>query len=436
MNQTMDVQEVETEEITFESELQQKISKELVKRNVTDAVISKLKGEFAGLTLKSPTDKESYLQLKESRLIVRKVEILGEKAFKKLKEYPNQVRNYILDKEKEFANKFSVIYPNLDEGIKTFEDEVERKENEEKELKEKAFQHRQGTLIKYGAQYNNGSFELNHISYEIGNIKDADEEIWESIIIPKYKAEFEKVQAEIVRQEEERKAAALKLKEEQDELNRQREEMDKQRKELADQQAAMQKLKDDSEREQRLSDQKMLDEENEKRNKVVQARINRLYSINILKSPYIDKSYSFVDDEINYSEQLISNKISIPADLFSLYDSEWDNLVEELSGHFQKKKKEVIEKRIADTEAQRQIDIELALQTERERVAEQKRLSDIKEAKQKQIKEEELSQGRDKRKWEEFLRQLNEVEFMEMNSTIYKRKVAIAKEKISEIVNL
>ncbi|MEO7046573.1 MAG: hypothetical protein ABI091_14780 [Ferruginibacter sp.] len=429
MNQTLEVLEVEAEEIPLEK----KIENALVKENVTDKVIASLKEKYGSLRLKSIDDKESYLEIKDGIKHIRKVEIIGEKIFKSLREDAIKTQKYCLSKEKEFLSKTGEFKNPLDGEAKKFEDEVERKEIYEKKKREAAFQQRQSTLIKYGAHYNNGSFELNHISYEIDNIRESDQEIWESIILPKYKSEFEKLEAIKVAQEKEREAESLKLKQEQNELIRQREEMDKQRRELADAQAAIQKMRDDSEREKRLADQKKEDEEKEKRNKVVEARIKRLYSINISKSPYIDKSYSFVDDGINYSEQLISNKISIPGDLFSLSDTEWDNLFESLTGLFESKKKEVEAKRLSDAEEQKKKDIEAALQKERDRIAEEKRLSDIRAEQERLKKEDALAQANDKTKWNEFLNQVWALKFPEMKSGIYKRKVTISKEKIEEI---
>lgn len=421
---TLNVIDVEAEEIPLEVELDGKISKELVKVNVTDTIISRLKDEYSGLTLKSKDDTESYLELKEARKVVRKVEILGEKAFKELKEYPNKVRFYILKKEKEFAEKFAGIYPNLDNGIKEYEDEKLRKETEEKERREKAFQQRQATLIKYGAQYNNGSLELNHISYEIDNIRDSDEEIWESIILPKYKAEFDKNESERVRIEKEREEAALKLKQEQQELLKQQQEMERQRKELADMQAEMQRQKDEAEREKKRIEQDEYDRRSREIRQRIDKRCDQLFFIG-MKLNGQNGNYFFEDVNVDYNTEI------------SLLDNEkWNTLISKITPIIEERKKAILEKQIAETEAKKQADIEAALEAERDRVAEEKRLEQIKLEQEKQRKEEELSQGRDKRKWEEFLRQLNEVDLMEMNSTIYKRKAAIAKEKISEIQDL
>lgn len=421
---SLEVLSVEAEEMPLEVELDGKINKELVKVNVTDVIVAKLKEQYSGLTLKSKDDTESYLELKEARKVVRKVEILGEKAFKELKEYPNKVRNYILKKEKEFAEKFTVIYPNLDNGIKEYEDEKLRKENEEKERKEKIFQERQATLIKYGATYDSGSLVLNHISYEIDNIREADEEIFTSIILPKYKDQFEKAEAERVRLEKEREAAALKLKKEQEELKKQQEEMDKQRKELAKAQAEMQKMKDDAEREKKRQEQEKFDLQQKERREKISKRINQLSGLGLV--------YNMEHDSYIFEDTAVSRVVEIEG----MNDKDWDDMVIKIIPGIEKNKKQLEEKRIADEEAQRQRDIEAALQKEREKVAEQKRLDELKIEQERQRKEEELEQANDKTKWNEFLKSIIPSSYPEMKSGIYRRKVNISREKLEEIISL
>lgn len=417
---TLEVLELEAEEIPLE----EKIEKALVKENVTDKVIEELKERYSGLKLNSVDDKDGYLQIKEARKNVRAVGIITEKLCKHGREDAIKEQKLWLAKEKEILDKIAKVQTPLDDEIKKFEDEVERKENEEKERKEKAFQERQATLIKYGATYDNGSLVLNHISYEIDNIREADEEIWDNIILPKYKAEFEKAEAERVRLEKEREAAALKLKQEQEELNRQREEMEKQKEELADAQAAMQKMKEDAEREKRLAAQNKLDEEMKQLTIRNTQRADQLGKLGMELNKNYD--YFFADITVSYD-----------FDIKSLTNEEWDALIAKITPVIEERKEAIEAKRIADAEAQKQKDIEAALQKERDRVAEEKRLEQVKAEQEKQRKEEELAKASDKEKWdmwvEAFGRQLPPTT---MKSTIYKSKVSIAKEKIEEILSL
>lgn len=50
--------------------------------------------------------------------------------------------------------------------------------------------------------------------------------------------------------------------------------------------------------------------------------------------------------------------------------------------------------------------------------------------------EEELEQANDKKRWEWFIGQLEKIEFIEMKNSTYKKKMAIAEDKISEILGL
>lgn len=409
-----EVMEVEAEEIPLE----ERIENSLIKANVTDAVIKKLEEQYSGMKLKSVDDKENYLQIKEAKKNVRAIGIIIEKTCKAGREDAIKTQKLWLAKEKELLSKIDKVQLPLESEIKKFDDEVLRKENEEKERREKAFQERQATLIKYGAQYNNGSFELNHISYEIENIKDADEEIWQSIILPKFYSEFEKNEAEKVRVENERAEAARLLKEQQDKLKAEQEEFERQKKELADQQAAMQKIKDDAEREKRLEEQK-------RHSALMQKRYDQLFALGM---KYDSRSGSYVFEDVN-----IDNRTEI--NLFN--DEEWAALINKITPVIEERKKAILEKQIAEAEVQKQKEIEAALQKERDRVAEEKRLAQVKEEQEKKRKEEELAKASDKEKWdmwlEAFGRQLPPTT---MRSTIYKSKVSIAKEKIEEILSL
>lgn len=414
----LEVLEVEAEEL--ELPLEKKIEKALIKENITDKVIEELKNRYSGLKLKAIDDKESYLQIKEAKKNVRAIGIITEKLCKHGREDAVKEQRLWLAKEKEILSKIDEVQEPLENEIKKFEDEVERLENEEKERKEKVFQERQSTLIKYGAQYNNGSFELNHISYQIDNIKEADNEIWESIILPKFYAEFEKLEAEKVRIEKEREAAALKLKEEQEELNRQREEMDKQRKELEKAQAEMQRMKDEAERVKNMLELEAKNKKAQQEEKIWRERLSQL------------KDVSWNGEAALYWSEVvltISELINISDESFVVVRDAHNKSVEQ-------RQKQEEEKRIADTEAQRQKDIEAALQKERERVAKEKEDAELKAQQEKIRKEEELAQAGDRVKWADVLRQINELAIPEMKSPTYRKKIQILKEKISEIEEL
>jgi membrane protein involved in colicin uptake len=117
-------------------------------------------------------------------------------------------------------------------------------------------------------------------------------------------------------------------------------------------------------------------------------------------------------------------------------DEEWAALINKITPVIEERKKAILEKQIAEAEAQKQKEIEAALQEERDRVAKEKAAAELKEQQEKIRKEMELMQGKDKERYADIIRQFNALVIHEMNSPMYKNKVSVIKEKIEEILSL
>lgn len=76
----------ETQSEVIEITLEAKIEHELVKHNVTAAVLASLKDRFGGMKLRGLTDTESFLELKEAKKEVSKVRNLAVKCCKALRD--------------------------------------------------------------------------------------------------------------------------------------------------------------------------------------------------------------------------------------------------------------------------------------------------------------------------------------------------------------
>lgn len=415
-NQT-DVIELEAEEIPLET----KIENELVKANVTDAVITELEKIYSGLVLRSIDDKENYLIIKEARKNVRAVEIIVEKVCKHGREDAIKEQKLWLAKEKFHLERTGKVKNPLEAEIKKFDDEVERKELEEKQRKEAAYMQRQSALIKYGATYtpvDGGSFVLNHISYEVALIKDSDEEVWQEIILPKYKAEFEKIEAVRVEEENKRKA-------EMEAMQKQREEIERQTRELTEARAALQKQTDEANRQQQAADQQKQDELLRQKRERINNRSDQLMSLGM--------KFSFQYDAHVLEDVNVDNK----TELCLFNDAEWNALIEKITPVIEERKKAIEEKIIADAEVKKQKDIEAALEKERQRVAEEKRLQEVKEKQEAEHKAEELAKASDKQKWDMWIDVVKQLlPPTTMRSTIYKSKSQTAQQKLNEIINL
>lgn len=411
---TDEVMEVEAEEMLPETSLDKQIENALVKENITDKVIRQLKETFGGMALKSIDDKESYLDIKKARTEVRRIGILVEKVCKKGREDAVAIQRKWLNKEKEVLSQISEVQDPLDAEIKKFEDEVARKENEEKQRREEAFMARQASLFKYGAEYRNGNYELAELSYESELIKNAEDEMWEGIILPKYKRVYEQKEAarvaeetrrreEMERQEKER----IELEEKQAAFRKEQEEFERQKRELQEQ-------KDKQDREIREAEQKKQHEEFQKRISIRNSRVSELKNLGCRYDEqdglYLYGSFAVVSVE----------------ELEALSEQDWVALLLEIKPKIEKIKADEEEIRNAKIEKEKQEAAELAAKKERERIAEEERLAAIKKA-------EEMEQASDKTRYEDVVKYLSDYPAYEMRSGVYKKRMNVIKDFIADL---
>lgn len=416
----IDVMEIEAEEITLETI----IDNTLVRHNVTEAVIAGLKDKYGGLKLRDIEDKETYLEIVEARKDVRKYGILAEKICKAGRSDAIKVQKLWLGKESEVLGKIAEVQDPLDAEIKKFEDEAERKELAEAQRREEAYIKRQSQLLKMGATYDNGSFVLNHIIYEVDLVKECDDDIWNETILPKYVKEYEKNQAEIIAAEKKREEESAALKAQQEEMSRQRQELERQQNEFRQQQQQLKDQQDAADRERRLAEQKADDERREKERQKLQARGNQLQALGM--------TFNFQYDCYSFQDVNVDNK----TEMYLLNDEEWDALVEKITPVIEQRKKDAEEKRLAQIEKEKQEAIELAAQIEREKMAEELRQQKIKEDQEAARKAEEALKATDKQKWKQYISGISNILIPEMKSPTYKSKIEDAGKLIGKLLNL
>lgn len=407
-NNPPEVIEIEAEEIP----LDKVIDTALVKQNVTQAVIDNMKKEYGGLKLKSIDDKEGYLEIKEAKKNVRKVGILVEKICKKGREDAIAIQKKWLSKESEILGKINEVQEPLEKEMKKYEDEELRKEQEEIQRKENAYMQRQSSLLKLGASYANGCIILDDVTYDTDTIKQAEDDFFDEVILPKYQRKYEIKESVCIAEDKRKEEEAEKLRIE-------REALEKEKKEMEDQRRLFQQQKDEAERAERLALEKQnrLREEEQRRvneevRRVNNERLQKLMAV----MPYnsIDKDMVFgMSDEAEFNKFLA------------------DKTVE-----FEAKKKEDEEKRLAQVEIDRKAAEELAVKRERERVENERIQLEQKRIAEEAAEVERLVQASDKMKLSHIVEQLNAITFPEMKSPVYKTKVAAIKKKIQEAVNL
>jgi hypothetical protein len=357
-------------------------------------VLGALKQKYSGMTLKALDDKESYLEIKAAAKECAKLRTLTVKICKEGRERAVKEQKLWIAKEKEVVGEIAVVEDALDAEAAKFDAEVERIATEEKKRQEEAYINRQATLTKMGAVYSDGSFVLGSASFEADLIKGSSRDVWDEAIVPKFQAEYEKIETVRVAEEKAKAEKEAEVKFQQEELRREQEAFRLQQEEFKKQQ----------EEAQRIANEKAAEEQRQKdkeRNELQRTRFEQLFPFNRMGAD-IDMATLWAVDEGTFNKVLAE-------------------------------KKEKFEKG----------------QLEQQRLAEEKRLADIEFAKNEAIKKEqervaaeeekrklEMEAAGDKTKWDDFIKQIKNVPVFEMRSGQYRKKMAAAKEKINEILAL
>ena len=381
------------QEVTVVS-LDSVIETKLVQNNVTEMVLSSLKEKYGNLKLKALDDKESYLELKAAAKDCAKVRTLAVKICKEGREEAVKTQKLWIAKEKEVVGKVAEVEDALDAEIDKYDKEVERLANEEKERQESAYINRQAQLTKMGATYVDGCFVLGDASFEAILIKESSQDVWEESVIPKFQAEYEKIESVRIAEEKKKQEAEAELKRQQDELARQQAELRRQQEEMQRQKEEAERIEREKKHQEQLAEQKRVSDLQAK-------RLELLLPFN-----------RFGAD------------VSM-ATLWTLSEDEFNEILESKKKEFEQNQLEqqrlAEEKRLADIELAKQE----AIMKEKQRIAEEE-----------QKKQAELEAANDKTKWEDFIKQVEGVTVFEMRSGQYRKKMAAAADKLKEILAL
>lgn len=381
------------QEVTVVS-LDSVIETKLVQNNVTEMVLSSLKEKYGGLKLKALDDKESYLELKAAAKDCAKVRTLAVKICKEGREEAVKTQKLWIAKEKEVVGKVAEVEDALDAEIDKYDKEVERLANEEKERQESAYINRQAQLTKMGATYVDGCFVLGDASFEAILIKESSQDVWEESVIPKFQAEYEKIESVRIAEEKKKQEAEAELKRQQYELARQQAELRRQQEEMQRQKEEAERIEREKKHQEQLAEQKRVSDLQAKRLELL-LPFNR-FGADVSMATL----WTLSEDEFN--EILESKKKE-----FEQYQLEQQRLAEE--------------KRLADIELAKQE----AIRKEKQRIAEEE-----------QKKQAELEAAKDKTKWGDFIKQVEGVTVFEMRSGQYRKKMAAAADKLKEILAL
>jgi hypothetical protein len=309
----------------------------------------------------------------------------------------------------------------LDAEIKKFEDEVARKENEEKQRREEAFMARQASLFKYGAEYRNGNYELAELSYESELIKNAEDEMWEGIILPKFRKVYEQKEAARVAEETKRREEMERQEKERKELEERQAAFRKEQEEFERQKRELQEQKDKQEREIREAEQKKQHEEFQKRISIRNSRVSEL------------KNLGCVYDELDGLYLYYGIAVIALSELEALSDSEWNKSLVQINIKISEIKSAKEAEHIAQIEKEKKEIADLAAKKERERIEEEQRQIQLKKQQEAERLQKELDAANDKTKYADVVKYLSACPIYEMKSSLYKSKMNIIRDFIDDL---
>lgn len=429
--------------------IEEQISQELVKHNVTQAVISTLQEKYGQLKISGIEDKETYLQVKEGRKECKAFRVAAKKICEKGREEAVAIQKAWVAKQKEVTDQIAAIEDPLEEQEKAYEAAVAKEKEDRKRRQEEQLIMRQQILTGMGALYSDGSFHLGEVSFELSVVKESEPDIWEESILPKFKEEYQKVEAERIELERVKREQEAEMKRQQDELERKQ-------KELAEKEAALKAAQEEQERKQREEEERKEVEIKAQLEKRTKFRCDELSTLGLSFKPS-EEAYLYEDVNVHWTE------------IVTMFDPEWDALLARINPVINRKKQEAEQKRLAEIEEQKEVarrnevrkqrvsflnqygalctddlaeysDERWASLQEEVKADYEKRQREQweKEQEEKKVIEEmkkalELEQAKDKEKWDEIIKRVNDIVVYEMRSSQYRKKAMILREKLEEI---
>lgn len=439
--------------LSTEQTVQKVISGEVAKFDKFETRLNELKEKYKDLTIVDVNDKEGYENVRVAIGDLRSIRT-GTDADKKVIKAPFLAAcSTIEERSKWIIAEVSKIEAPLQKRKDEIDEEKEKIKADKKAKQEAAFAKRLVQLTAMGASFADGmNLVLEDVSYEAVLIRESDDEIYEQVILPKYKSIFDKNEAERLKKQAEEDER--KRKEEED-----REKLRKQQQELQDAQDQLQRDRDEL---QRQKDEAARKEQEKAEKELAERTNNRVKQVTAIGLQFDGISaYRYKDAFIKLEE------------VKTFEDEAWDrvlntaqNLVcsikekEEQEKKEQDERKALMDARKAKGETRLSLleavgcegdamvlgglsdedweldykDATYAYDDLKKKQWQQQQEQEQKEADAK--KQEELAQADDKTKWTHLLSRINSISVPEFKTAKYKSAANSALEYINQIKKL
>lgn len=399
------------QELTPEVKINDEIAGALAKVNITETVIAGLKEKYLPLTIGGQEDKEGYLAVQEARKECKRWRVLAKNTCKKGREDAIAIQNAWIKKEKDVTGRIGEVEDHLEKQETAWEQERDRIKAEAKARQEQQFAARLVELTKMGGEFTGTHFKVGDDEFEAVLVREVDDEIYQSTILPPFKAAWEA--AERQRIEQERIEAEAKAKAEAERIEFERKQKEQEEKEAA--------LKAEADR---IAALKQEQEEAEARRIAAEERVKFEYRLQQLTG------YNYNGFTVSFEGNIVGNM----ADILNIPEDEFKALVQTHNDDLAARKQREEEERKRKAEQDKEAAIAKALQEERDRQAKAKAEADEAERLQLIKNQEELDKASDKQKWGHITSILQGIQWPEFKSGQYRNKANTLREYINHAI--
>lgn len=405
------------------------IDQALVKKNITQEVLSIMKKEFLVLKVNGLDDKEGYKLVDEKRKLVKKTRVLAKNICQEGRSHAIAEQKAWIAKEKEITGELEAIENYLELELKAVDDEKKRIQEEKERLEATRIQNRTAKLLELGMKLEGDNYVLNGITINTLHVRIYDDFTFAGVLAPVL-AEAERLAAikaeeERLKQEEEERFKKL-----QEEQRLERERLDRERAEL---EAREKKAKEEEDARQKALEEERLAIEKQKAELLaakISARTKAVYSLGM----------SFNGTDFVFGP-IVMSKDFLTSSTDTAFDQEMAVLIPKVNA----RKAEIEEQRAKEIEAEKKAAVEKALaeqaaknKEEAERKEREEARKKHEEEKARQMEEAELARiaamQPDRTKFDEYIHKLESLPVPQFNSPSYVEFGETIKTTIKQVV--
>ena len=208
MTKKTNIELVEAEEVKPVSDV---ITHELVKHNLTEALLLELENSAAGLEIRDINDKENYDAVNKLRIAAKNTRVMTTKVCKTLREDSIAFQKEVIKKEKEITERIEKVEESLAAKQAIVDAEKDRIKKEKEIAEQQILQERAVKLIESGCNFTGDAYVIDDIRISLIQVKSSDNFTW-TVLFSAVEQRFKTIQEVKAQEEKLREEAAANAK--------------------------------------------------------------------------------------------------------------------------------------------------------------------------------------------------------------------------------